>query len=366
MRTAVFVQEFFQGIAPGGFVGEEPYEPKNLPLWAKQVAWFRHFPLGSIDVKLIVPKERLECDRLVSLYRVFVRMESEPALVCADDLPPKSRGTLVRMGVPHVVSNTAIFAPQLGLAYGKLRAVLTERTIQEKLSSVGLKLLAAFLLKRNFFDGNPPLSELQKRLQETLRNRAGYFVSLTTLSRVFQQLQELELVEVTGSGPHKRMHFVERQALWARLSRLEVETVLRRVETRSLPPRGRGYVLSGDSALAELSDLLPPQVMTIAMSTSDYRKWKEGNQKNEAVGDFSATRAIIELWREDTTFLDVNGCMNPIELALSLRRHTDPRVRIAVTQVLEGYGLDANLPEELPCGVAAGRRSNQMKFGRHY
>ena len=346
-RTAIFVQEFFQGAGPSGSVGVELIEPLNLPIWMKDAAHYGRFvcrsPMGETTVTLIMPKDSTTFEQVANLYRVFTRMGSGPALILADDLPPKARGVLVRMSIPHVVTGSAIYAPQLGLAYGKIKDKPMEYVVSETLSSVGLKLTAAYLLQSDFFSDSPSLSEIQQRLVK----QGDYSVSVATLSRAFQQLQELELVVVSGHGPQKRMRFLERQETWARLFKVSIETVVRRVEARYLPSNEWNYVFSGDSALGKLSDLMEPHAPTIAMSVSEYRKLKEdrrpknGGEKNSPVTEWGEAPCIIELWREDPCFLSEKKCLNVVELVLSLRSHTDERVQIALAQLLEIHGLSA-------------------------
>ncbi|MGK5081666.1 hypothetical protein WDW37_00050 [Bdellovibrionota bacterium FG-1] len=355
-QTAALVQDFFQGLHSGGWAGAELYEPPNLPVWMRGAARYGRFRCGSaqgdLQVTLIVPEKGLPFEHVANLYRVFTRMGSGPALILADDLPPKARGVLVRMGIPHVVSDGSIYAPQLGLAYGKIREPPAERVTAQTLSSVGLKLTAAYLLNPKLFEGPPALSELQERLEK----QGPYSVSVATLSRAFQQLQELELVEVKGQGPNKRMHFLEGPQTWVQLLRVPVETIVRRVETRYLPHDDSMYVLSGDSALGKLSDLTDPTSPTVAMSVSSYRKWKENagdtwGKRDQPVTDWGAPPCIIELWKEDPHFLQEKGCINAVELVLSLRWHHDERVQIALDQILEHHGLD-------PASLEAGRTSH--------
>jgi hypothetical protein len=269
------------------------------------------------------------------LYRVFQRFAVGPALILADSLPNKSRGVLVRMGIPHVVSGIAIYAPELGIAYGRpLTDTSVSHETNEKLLPLGLKVIAWFLLKPDFFGEAFTLVALQKRMMQL-----NHPVSLSTLSRVFRQLEGFELIRVSGGGRTRSLCFEERNAVWKKLLQLEVETIARRVEETFLPPDNLNWVYSGDSALAKISELSEPKVTTIATSISNYRKWKENEKKSHTIENWGQPVLKIELWREDPTFLSQDQCINPIELVLSLRKENDPRIRLVVAEVLDNYKL---------------------------
>ncbi len=339
---AVQVQQFFRGPSLGGWVGAEIVEPKGLPVWLKQAARYGRFPSGEVRVTLIVLNDPT-VENAANIYRVFNRTDSGPALVLADALSPKSRGVLVRMGIPHIVSGGSIYAPELGVAYGRLPPEPVEKVTRQSISPVALKLTAAFLLRPEYFTEGTTLSDLQQKL-----TKAGYSLSKATLSRSFQQLMSLDLVECIGTGPHKRMYFKDRSDIWSRLVQIPAETVVRKIETSLEPPKGKLMVYSGDSALAVLSEIAEPQAFTYAMSISTYRKWKEsrGNMRpvwKQSAKELSLSQSVIELWREDPTFLQEQGCVNSIELALSLRNHPDERVQIVVAEILRQHGLDSDL-----------------------
>ena len=339
------IQGFLGNTSSGISENAEIRKPVNLPIWMNDAAHYATFPYhvttGKIQVTLIIPKKEIPFEKVINLYRVFSRMESGPALILADDLNPKVRGVLVRMGIPHVVTSHVIFAPNLGVTYRKLKDLSDEITAQKPLSAIGLKLTAAYLLQPHYFKNNPTLSEIQERLKQ----QGKYSLSVATLSRAFQELQKFELIEMIGRGPNKRAHFKEREQTWKRLLEIPVETVVRQIETRNLPSKSIESVLSGDSALGKLSDLIQPDSQTIALSLATYRKWKisqneSQNPKLKSI-DWNTPPHTIELWREDPLFLQEKGCINIIQLVLSLRSHRDERVQIALSQILENHKLSS-------------------------
>jgi hypothetical protein len=334
--TARYIQNFFQGIARFDWVGAEPLKLENLPVWMKHSAQFYQFPLGKIIVALIAPKDTKDFKQVINLYRVFERLNPGPALLLANDLPAKSRGVLVRMGIPHVVSDSAVFAPQLGLAYGKVSETRKSKDVEDRLSPLGLKLIARYLLKKNTVEVNFTLSELQLQLA-----KENFSFSLSTLSRVFQQLETLQIISVHGGGRSRTLQLKRREDIWGQLTQMQIETFSRKIQMHGQQPKDLAWVYAGELALAKMSDLMEPNEVTIATSLSNYNKWKDKNDLSKI--DVDQPSLIIELWKEDPVFLSKKNCLNPIELALSLRRNDDPRIRLAISQMLKELSLDADL-----------------------
>ena len=334
LQAVSFVREFFGDIRTTYPIDLGWVTPKNLPVWMKHAASYFRFPLKETFVTLIIPKEDVDFEQTINLYRVFQRLEQGTALILADNLPNRSRGGLVHMGIPHVVSDTAIYAPQLGISYKQLRAAPSIYESRERLLPLGLKMVAWYLLMPRLLSGPLTLLALQKLTVES-----NYPISLSTLSRAFRQLEEFELIRISGGGRTRSLHFEERLSLWKKLSQLEIETVVRTVDEFYDPPEDLTWVYSSDSALAETTELNKPKITTIATSIFNYRKWKEDRQRHQARGNWGEPVLTIELWREDPAFLAQNRCLNPIELALSLRKENDPRIRLAVNEMLKKYEL---------------------------
>lgn len=338
-QAALYIQEFFQGIIPGE-ARVESLNTKKLPVWARNAAKFFQVSLGSTQIILLVPNGKMSVPEATNLYKLSEKILGCHVLLLAEDLPPKARGTLVRMGVPHVVADRLIFAPTLGLAYGAIPKKQEVADISDHLHPVGLKLTAAYLLGQKYVAQDFHLSTLSKSL-----SKVGYPKPPNTLSRIFQHLEDLEIAESSGRGPHKTYRFGERDFVWGRLLQLEVKTVSRKVSDHHLPPQWEQCcVRSSDSALAQLSDLEEPDIFTLAMSIGDYNSWKKSGDQGVAYGDFGKPALVLELWKEDPTFLATeNGCLNPIELALSMRRARDPRLQMALKDLIGKLKLNPEL-----------------------
>jgi Fe2+ or Zn2+ uptake regulation protein len=317
----------------------EELHPRNAPLWTKEAAHLYRIPLQGSEVILVALEPEVRFEQALNLYRALSKLELGPILLLVDSLPSKVRGVLVRMKIPHLVSTGAIYAPQLGMAYSKVAASQESdhQEVKEKLMPIAQKLVVARLLKVNFMERFPTLTELHSLLK-----KEKHAVSVTTLSRAFRQLEHFGLVQVEGSGPRKKVKFINPELLWAKLVEVETETVLKRSARSQLPPQKIPWVYSSDSALSRLSDLNAPAKPAIAISLAEFKHWQrtkkpDGSMSNDSDG------VNVEIWREDPTFLSRKQCLNPIELCLSLRRSRDPRIQLALSEILKREGLNANL-----------------------
>jgi hypothetical protein len=123
--------------------------------------------------------------------------------------------------------------------------------------------------------------------------------------------------------------------------KLEVETIVRKLYDAA--PAGIPCILAGESALAELTDLSKPEVTTLALSVSAERKWRATRDKHVSEGP----NFEIEVWRDDPLFLADRKCVNPVSLALSLRKSRDPRIRLALSNLLRKHDLDPDVLGEV-------------------
>ena len=335
------ITEFF-GPRPSGFVYMERFAPKRVPVWVKN---FSDFYRVEIDAEksliLIKPKESNDIEKVINLYRVLKNLEHENILIIADNFSAKSKQDLIRGRIPHITSSGSIFAPELGIIYKDTLATV-ERSLQynERLLTLAQKLVVAYLLNKDFFQKQETLSSLVNQLK-----KHGYSKSISSISRAFHQLAQFQILEFEGNGPNKYPVFFNREIVWSRLLELEVETIIKKSGDFYLPDKNKyHWVYSNDSALFRLSDLNRPEVEIIAMANSEFKKWKSEGGLGVPVGDFGARPGvIIEIWRDNIDFLSSAECLNPIELALSLRRTREPRTQLAVSKVIDELGLNSNL-----------------------
>lgn len=332
----------FLGPSPTGPICMEKFTPKSIPVWAKGFAEFYRVDIDAEKPLILVkPKESSDVEKIINLYRVLKNLKHEYVLIIADDFSSKSKQDLLKGRIPHVTSNGSIFAPELGVIY-KEKIASSERNFEytERLTPLAQKLAAAYLLNENFFKKQETLSSLAKYL-----NKSGYSKSISSISRAFQQLAQVHILKFEGNGPNKYPVFYGREIVWSRLLELETETVTKKIGEFYIPDRDKyHWVYSNDSALSRISDLNNPSIEIIAMDSAEFKKWKQEGEQGSPRGDFGARPGvIIEVWKDDVGFLSRKDCLNPVELALSLRRTREPRTQLALSKVIDELGLESNL-----------------------
>ena len=315
---------------------------QQLPFWIKETVEIYSLPLNDeLPLYLIIPKRELEFTEIANAFKVISSNLQGPVLLLADTIPSKARGPLVRMRIPHITSDGTLYAPQLGLILNdSIRTMVSEaKTARQVLMPLGLKLIAAHLMGIPWAGSFDSLLELQTKFAGI-----NYPVSQSSLSRAMTQLADFEMLLVSGMGPQKTYQFREKDRLWKQLTRIDLEGPVEKIYDQYIPESDAfQWVYSGESALERLSDLAQGATQTIAMKTETYRKWTANHRPGTAYGNFGEPKkVIIELWRSDPALISVEKSLNPIELSLSLRKTTEPRTRLAVTQMLAELNLKAD------------------------
>ena len=320
----------------------EKFTPKSVPVWAKDFAEFYRVDIDAEKSLILVrPKESSDIEKIINLYRVLKNLKHEYVLIIADDFSSKSKKDLLKGRIPHMTSTGSIFAPELGVIY-KDKIASSEKKFEytERLTALAQKLAAAYLIDENFFKKHDTFSALAKYLSKN-----GYSKSISSISRAFQQLAQVKILKFEGNGPHKCPIFYNRDVVWSRLLELEAETVIKKTGEFYFPEKKKyHWVYSNDSALSRISDLNHPNIEIIAMNNVEFKKWKQEGENGTAISNFGGSPGvIIEVWRDDVEFLSKQDCLNPIELALSLRRTREPRTQLALSKVIDEVGLNSKL-----------------------
>jgi hypothetical protein len=218
--------------------------------------------------------------------------------------------------------------------FKRLRSFENERRpegspVRAELHPLSTKLLAAYLSKQ--LPQQIPLRELHKTLI-----KAGATVSPAKLSLVLSELVHADFMKTVGKGPHKEFVFADQKTVWNALAEAEFSPFMRVMYDHYLPPKNDTYILAGESALADFSDLNAPAALTIATTPAVYRQVRA---EGVPYGDFGGPGVYIQVWKEDPRIFSLEGKINPIELYLSMREHADERIQIALQKMLSKYGL---------------------------
>lgn len=282
------------------------------------------------QIYLIEPKKNLTFDQLVNLHRQVEKKLDGFALMVADELNPKFRALFVKNNVSFVYKDKSIFAPCWGLKlFDYKEAQGTEKkVIEESLSPFEVKLIAGFLtgaIDREKYNLDQIIFGLSKN---------KYACSKSKLSNVVRHLAEKDFMSVSGKGPNRCVQFNTKEQVWEELKYREIKPFFKTIEA-SFKLLRKKYILSGETALANFSDLSPPEQEYVAVTSKEFFDI----EKNQTKEDTNQKKVVFEVFKESPYLFAIDGYLNPIEIYLTLRNHHDERVQQSLKQMLKGFQL---------------------------
>lgn len=329
-----------QGIYPGEIKDQPiplPVERiKGLPIWMRENIRILEIPMkGAPVVYLAIPRPRVAFEHLMRIYQMLQEKLGPLVLIIADRMPPKHRPLLVKFRIPFIYKNESVFAPNLGVKIGKLNRFEDQPKPElapkkEELAPFAFKLLAGMLTNQI------PQEFTQKFLLEKLQSQTK--ISPSKLSPALIELTERELLSAHGAGPTKSYTQENHQTIWEKLITLPIAPLFKEIEANYLPRPLKEYVVAGEVALAEYSNLARPNRNIIAVTTSEFRQTFQAVSKKNQSLDFQET-TLVQVWKEDPSLFAVNGLQNPIEVFFCVRRNTDERVQLSLDEMLDKYDI---------------------------
>ena len=305
----------------------------SLPAWVLAAANIHKFNISPDEAMyLIEPKKELTFDALLNIQKQVAKRLERVALLIVDEVNPKYRGLFVNHSVPFIFKDVSIYAPELGIKlmnFDKVRPSAVVKVPANKINSFELKIVAGYLtgfLTCNYLN-------LDNLLLSLMDN--DYKCSKSKLSQAINHFLDLGYMQSCGSGPNRKVKFNPKQYIWEELQNVGMKSSIKRYELHS-DVVGE-IILSGESALAEYSDLSEPAVQQIAMTNVDWRKIAKPKIAS-AQGD---NKVIVEVFKESPRLFSIQQrYLNPVELYFSLKNHTDERIQLCLDQMLNKFNIN--------------------------
>lgn len=309
----------------------KPVKTQSLgaPLWVEGAilhAFQFRFHKAELNVLFIQVDPTLAFDRILALTQAVKKAQHKEVVIIADDLNPRFRPLFVRERVPFVQGEEDIFAPSLGIKLSNLSKLSKQQPDQmvDDLSPLGLKIVAGAIT--GFLDPD----HLKVTTVVTSIQKSGVKISASKVSVVLRELVALGLAKEMGRGPEKYFVLLPKQQLIGQLMQVPTAKLFKRVMTQSRL-KGLKCVLSGDSALADYTEMADPDQKVVAIHKRNV---------DAIEGEYGKDTTQVEVWKEDPRLFSVNGNLNPIELYFSLKPHMhDPRVKKQMAALLQEYGI---------------------------
>ena len=258
----------------------------------------------------------------ISKHVALVAATYEGVVVyAAGAMSATTRSRLIAQGVAFIVPGNQLYIPQLAMDLrDHFRAPVKKRG--EHLSPAAQLVLFHHIL---FGDDTP--------LTPTLLAEPLEFAAMS-IGRAFDQLAQANLARVEWRGRQKVLHYAADRRTLIDMSRTLLRTPVRGVHGVRFKGERPAMLRAGETALADLTDLAPPERPTYAILATG---WQEFFRKHdiENVNDIEAADALIETWRYDPHTLSRGETVDPLSLHAQFRDHADERVAQAAVDVLE-------------------------------
>jgi DNA-binding MarR family transcriptional regulator len=304
-------------------------EAKGLPLFLQDLFMFYSVFLWKKPCIVVVPRESdRQTPALIRKHLEQLQKKTRiPCIYVSRDESSYNRKRLMKHGVQFVVPFRQIYLPELGMdCLENSRLIRVQRAVSKMSPSTQAVLIYGLThpIKKQFI----PL-ELAKVLNYTPM----------TMTRALNELEQIGLGKTIRKGNKRWFSFAEEKSiLWEKAQAYVQNPVKRHLwlggNKRALQKLKNHALLSGQSALAELSMLSPPSHPVYAMSDQG---WKELKQMDSIVEFPSSEEADIELevWSYDPNLFADRGRVDCFSLYLSLKENPDERIEIGLEKLMK-------------------------------
>ncbi len=254
-----------------------------------------------------------DSDKVTKRADVLGKALGEPVVLRLTALSRPQRRTLIEGGQAFMTDGGDYYLPQLALTLSEkaLLPPVRERSFSPTQQSVFLYCLYA---------GEGPIS--QSDIQSALGLSSG---SASSALSLFVRLDLLEFTTGGKTGRKKSYRLRDRSQFYRDGIR-RFGSPVREAITAPLPAGGEGWLKSGLSALADQSDLLPPERPEFAVSPSQAKLISSSDDTTTAL-------CSVKVLRYDPAPFASRGCVDPLTMLLTVDED-DERISIALRQAL--------------------------------
>jgi len=310
-------------------------EPRGLPFFIYELYDLHLVQLLGTEI-VFVRRRNSDEFRIIQSGKhldIISRVFNKKVVLALDNIASYHRKRLIAKRINFIVPGRQFFLPELLLDLGEITIRKGNRKKPTRLLPSAQLLLIYYILQRNN-NWNPeghPLKEIAVKL--------GY--SAMAISNAVNNLKELGLVELKGTK-EKYLHFsTVRNELWKTAINKQYFTdpVLKTVYTDT-KPQNLLMLKSNISALAEYTDLGEDRRKYFALEKDIFHHSLRNGllvNLNEYEGEYA-----LEVWKYNPSsltegLLSESDAVDPLSLFLNLRASSDPRIEIALEQMVRKF-----------------------------
>lgn len=305
--------------------------PRHLPIFIREQYDFYTLKFDTLTVLGVVlraaPAEEQKnlSPSALRKHQVYFPLQKnhDGFLLIASRLEGFTRKRLIEMKVPFIVPYAQLYWPALGLEFRKRNQEKTIKKIPNTLEPAGQAVVIG-VMNGLFLPVFQP-RDLEKKL--------GY--SLMSMTRTVEQLEKMGFGVSLKKGINRLFTPIEKRAFWERvLPHLKdpVRDVMR-FEECDIPEDVK--ILSGESALAQISDLVEPRTPTYAVGRDQWRLLQD-----KAIPHLTTEEpgtCAVQVWRYAPALFAKDGVVDIFSLYLSLKDAHDERIALACTRMMKEY-----------------------------
>lgn len=294
---------------------------KNLPVYLKQGK--KYSILSILDSKCLVIKMESEKFNLSSFQKQIQQLKKYcvyPIVLCFEIMTAYQRKALIEYKIPFIVPGSQLYMPFLGIVLKEYYQSIPIKA--EKLTPMAQYILLYILYNSN--GGKYSQNELAAMLD----------ISAMNVSRSVQELELLELVDITKTGRLSYVSLKENNRQTYENSEEYLQNpVQKKIYVRSNNVY-ESFTVAGEEALATISMLNLPNSKVRAID-----KKRIGIIAKEDIVDpnWEMDKNIIEieLWKYNPVVLSKENRVDTISLILSLKDIDDERISMELNALKE-------------------------------
>ena len=294
-------------------------DTRKLPLYLKEGYVLQTMDVAGLRCLLMQPKEQTNLAALRKQQEQLKRLSGMECVLCFDTANGYAKQKLLSEGIPFIVKGTQVYMPFLGVAIAKSKEGETQPT--ERISFLTQRLVITAI-----YEGwkSVSLTEAADKL----------CVSKMSISRSFSELAGLAAALIVTKGKTRCFLFPGAQALWGIIKPVLRSPVYKQYlldETIT-----DLHTLGGMSAVCTHTMLADNSYPTYALTKDEAKRLEISERPTVPRGEIPA--AVVQVLQYSIPFAD-GAAIDPLSAVLSLtdEEKADPRVEMAIEQIMEEY-----------------------------
>lgn len=300
----------------------EYIDTRNLPLYLKEGYVLQTMDVAGLRCLLMQPKEQTNLAALRKQREQLKKLSGMECVLCFDAANGYAKQKLLSEGIPFIVKGTQVYMPFLGVAIAKSKERETQPT--ERISFLTQRLVIIAI-----YEGWKSISLAE------VAEKMG--VSRMSISRSFNELVGLAAALIATKGKTRCFLFPGAQELWEIIKPVLRSPVYKQYlldETIT-----DLHTLGGMSAVCTYTMLADNSFSTYALTKEEAKQLGISERPTVPKGEIPA--AVVQVLQYSIPFAD-GAAIDPLSAILSLtdEEKADPRVEMAIEQIMEEYVHD--------------------------